>query len=72
MGQMFGPQKGRKHPKHAGERGAVHAFYESKWEVSISDSRSAILPVQVVGMELHLDQLAVFTTVCHQNISTDR
>ena len=54
-----------------GERGAVHAFCGSKWEVSMTDSRSAILPVQV-GMEFHLDQPAVFTTVCHQTKCTDR
>jgi hypothetical protein len=63
MGKMFGPQKGRKQAKYAGG---------SKWEVSMTDSRSAILPVQVVGMELHLDQPTVFTTVHHQTKSTDR
>jgi len=55
-----------------GERGAVHTFYESKWEVSVTDSRSAILRVQVVGTELRLDQPAAFTTVRHQTKSTDR
>jgi hypothetical protein len=48
-----------------GERGAVHAFCGSKWEVSMTDSRSAIVPVQVVGMEIELH-----STVTRNNAAT--
>jgi hypothetical protein len=55
MGKIFGPKRVVSMLKMLGERGDAHAFCGSKWQVSMTDSRSAILPVQVVGMELYLD-----------------
>ena len=69
---MFGPQRAVSMLNVLGERGAVYAFCRSDWEVAMIDSISAILPVHVLEMELHLNQPAMFTTVHHQIKSTDR